>query len=72
MNGPGTSGREYTGKHRRDGGLGAFGPPSWGSRMDPHARPAPDGRPGPGVAPVQGTRPESGSRPEAGQRADAG
>jgi len=72
MNGPRSTGREYTGKHRRAGGPGAMPPPPWGGRAESYARPGPDGRPGPGAAPPPGLRPEAGYRSEAGQWPDAG
>jgi hypothetical protein len=70
MNGPRSTGREYTGKHRRDNAL----PPAWGGRAGPMAdgRPVPAAAPTPGPPPVMGTRPESGFRSEPGARADAG
>ena len=71
MNGPRSTSREYTGKHRRDSGPGVM-PPAWGGRTESYARPAPDGRPGPGAAPLPGLRPEAGFRSEAGQWPDAG
>jgi len=71
MNGPRSLGQEYTGKHRRDGALGAL-PTAWGGRAESYARPAPDSRPGLGAAPLPSLRPEAGFRPEAGQWPDAG
>jgi hypothetical protein len=71
MNGPRSTGREYTGKHRRASGPGVM-PPAWGARADSYARPGPDGRPGPVAAPLPGFRPEAGFRSEAGQWPDAG
>jgi hypothetical protein len=71
MNGPRSTGREYTGKHRRASGPGVM-PPAWGARADSYVRPGPDGRPGPVAAPLPGFRPEAGLRPEAGFRSDAG
>jgi hypothetical protein len=60
MNGPRSTGPEYTGKHRRDSGPGVL-PPAWPSRSESYGRPVPDARPAP----------ESSRRPEAGFRADA-
>jgi hypothetical protein len=67
MNGPGGTGQEYTGKHRRDGGLGVPGPVAWGA-----GRPNADGRPVPAAAPMPGARAEPGFRSQgAGTRTDA-
>ena len=77
MNGPRSTGPEYTGKHRRASGPGVL-PPAWGGRTDSYAResyarpvadsrPAPDSRPGPAAAARPSRRPEFGFRPEAGQ-----
>ena len=77
MNGPRSTGPEYTGKHRRDSGPGVL-PPAWGSRPDSRSRPesrsrpAPDSRPGPIPAARPGLRLESGLRSELGQWLDAG
>jgi hypothetical protein len=71
MNGPRSTGPEYTGKHRRDSGPGVL-PPAWGSRPEARSRPAPDSRPGPVPAARPGLRPESGLRSELGQWLDAG
>ena len=84
MNGPRSTGPEYTGKHRRDSGPGVL-PPAWGGvRTESHARaesygrlvvdsrPAPDGRPGPAAAALPSRRTDSGFRPEAGEWLDAG
>ena len=80
MTGPRNLGQEYTGKHRRDGALGAL-PPAWGGgRAEPRGRPAPRGRPGadgctaPGATPLPGPGFASlpGFRPEPGPWADAG
>ncbi len=72
MNGPRNTGREYTGKHRRDDGRGMAGASPWAARAESYGRPVADARPLPGVAPIPGTRPDSGFRPEPGPRADAG
>jgi hypothetical protein len=37
MNGPRSTGPEYTGKHRRDSGPGVL-PPAWGGRSESYAR----------------------------------
>jgi hypothetical protein len=81
MTGPRGTGREYTGKHRRDGGPGAL-PPTWGGRAEPNGRPVADGRTAPGATPMPGPGAASlpgpgaaslpGFRPEPGQWADAG
>ena len=71
MNGPRSTGREYTGKHRRASGPGVM-PPAGGGRTESYARPALDGRPGPVAGPLPGLRPEAGFRSEAGQWPDAG
>ena len=71
MNGPRSTGPEYTGKHRRDSGPGVL-PPAWPRRPDSYARPGPDGRLGSAAAARPGLRTESGFRPEAGQWPDAG
>ena len=73
MTGPHNTGQEYTGKHRRDGALGAL-PPAWAGRAEPHGRPVADGRtalgatpmPGPGAASLPGFRPGSGQWTDAG------
>ena len=78
MNGPRSTGPEYTGKHRRDSGPGVL-PPAWGGRTESYARaesygrlvvdsrPAPDSRPGPAAAALPSRRTESGFRPEPGK-----
>ena len=84
MNGPRSTGPEYTGKHRRDSGPGVL-PPAWGGgrtesyaragsygRLVVDSRPAPDGRPGPAAAALPSRRTDSGFRPEAGKWLDAG
>jgi hypothetical protein len=74
MTGPRNLGQEYTGKHRRDGALGAL-PPAWGGgRAEPHGRPGADRRTAPGATPMAGPGAASlpGFRPEPGQWADAG
>ena len=84
MNGPRSTGPEYTGKHRRDSGPGAL-PPAWGGgrtesyaraesygRLVMDSRPAPDGRPGPAAVALPSRRTDSGFRPEAGKWLDAG
>jgi len=74
MTGPRNLGQEYTGKHRRDGALGAL-PAAWGGgRAEPRGRPGADGRTAPGAAPLPGPGAASlpGFRPEPGQWADAG
>jgi hypothetical protein len=71
MNGPRSTGPEYTGKHRRDSGPGVL-PPAWGSRPESRARPASDSRPGSAAAALPGPRTEFGFRSEAGRYPDAG
>ncbi|HEV2255664.1 MAG TPA: hypothetical protein VGS06_21005 [Streptosporangiaceae bacterium] len=71
MNGPRSTGPEYTGKHRRDSGPGVL-PPAWPTRAESYGRPAPDSRVGPVAAALPNRRTESGFRPEAGNRPDAG
>ena len=71
MNGPRSTGPEYTGKHRRDSGPGVL-PPAWPRRPDSYGRPGPDSRLGPAAAALPSRRAESGFRPEAGQWPDAG
>jgi hypothetical protein len=73
MTGPRNAGREYTGKHRRDGSLGLPGPAypvSRGGRADSYGWPNPDARSATGAVPMPGNRPEPGLRPEAGPWAD--
>ena len=71
MNGPRSTGPEYTGKHRRDSGPGVL-PPAWG-RAEARGRTESDGRPGPASASaLPSRRPESVFRREAGQWPDAG
>jgi hypothetical protein len=69
MNGPRSTGPEYTGKHRRDSGPGAL-PPAWGSRADSRGRAVADGRTAAGTPPVPGATP--GLRSEPVIRSDAG
>jgi hypothetical protein len=76
MNGPRSTGPEYTGKHRRDSGPGVL-PPAWPrrpesysrpepySRPESYSRPAPDSRLGSGAAARPGLRLESGQWPDA-------
>jgi hypothetical protein len=76
MNGPRSTGPEYTGKHRRDSGPGVL-PPAWGraearGRTESYARAESDSRPGLTAASLPSRRPESVFRSEAGQRPDAG
>ncbi len=74
MNGPRSSGREYTGKHRRDSGPGVL-PPAWAVRTElPARRPAPDARAkgGPGNAPPGMLRTEARFRSDPGLWPDAG
>ena len=76
MNGPRSTGPEYTGKHRRDSGPGVL-PPAWAraesrGRTESYARPASDGRLAPGAASAPALRPESGFRPEPRSWSDAG
>jgi hypothetical protein len=73
MNGPRSTGPEYTGKHRRDSGPGAL-PPGWGGRSESPGRPIADSRPVSGAAPLLGSGAASapGFRPEPGPRAHAG
>jgi hypothetical protein len=71
MNGPRSTGPEYTGKHRRASGPGVL-PPAWPSRAESRGRPAPDSRPGPGATARPGLRPESGFRREPGFGSEAG
>jgi hypothetical protein len=71
MNGPRSTGPEYTGKHRRDSGPGVL-PPVWPTRAESYGRAAPDSRAGQVAAALPGRRTESGFRPEAGNRPDAG
>jgi hypothetical protein len=71
--GPGGTGQEYTGKHRRDGGLGLPGPVAWSARTESYGRPNAGGRPlsGAASAPVPGVALASGFRSEPGPLADA-
>ena len=82
MNGPRSTGPEYTGKHRRDSGPGVL-PPAWGraqsngrpearTRTESFARAESDGRLGPAVASLPSRRPETVFRPGARQWPDAG
>ena len=79
MNGPRSTGPEYTGKHRRDSGPGAL-PPAWGGRADSrgraeaYGRPGADGRSGAGAPPMPGPVAASAPRlrPEPGMWSDAG
>jgi hypothetical protein len=70
MNGSRSTGREYTGKHRRDGGPGLADPAPRAGRAELYG--PLDGRPVPVAAPIRGTWPESGFRPETGPWTDAG
>jgi hypothetical protein len=63
MNGPRSTGPEYTGKHRRDSGPGVL-PPAW-------RRAESDSRPGLTAASLPSRRPEPAFRPEPGQWPDA-
>jgi len=75
MTGPAMAGHdpastEYTGKHRRDGGLGAVGPPRWGnstparrSGAEPDGRLMPGRTPAPDWTPVRGRGPVPGRTP---------
>jgi hypothetical protein len=72
MNASRPTGQEYTGKHRRDDGLGLANMSPWRSRAGSYGRPIAEGRPAPVTGPMPGTRPEPGYRPDVGQRADAG
>jgi hypothetical protein len=73
MTGPRSTGREYTGKHRRDVGLGLADPLLWGSRAESSGRPVPlDLRPVPAAAPMPENGPETGFRPETGFWPDSG
>jgi hypothetical protein len=72
MSGRKTPALEYTGKHRRVGGLAAGSPPAWGSSAPAWGGGAgPDGRLIPGRRPLRGRQDDDGQWPEAGQRADA-
>ena len=70
MNGPRSTGPEYTGKHRRDSGPGVL-PPAWGgraearARTESYARADSDGRPGLTAASLPSRRPEPGQWPDA-------
>jgi hypothetical protein len=76
MNGSRSTGREYTGKHRRDSGPGLADPVPWAGRAewyDPlDGRPVPGATPRPATRPEPRFRPESGFRPETGPWTDAG
>ena len=71
MNGPRSTGPEYTGKHRRDSGPGVL-PPAWGGRAEARGRAESDSRPGLTAASLPSRRPEPVFRSEAGQWPDAG
>ena len=83
MNGPRSTGPEYTGKHRRDSGPGVL-PPAWPRRPESYGRPEsyaraesngrPDsyGRPAPDSRLGSGAAARPGLRLESGQWPDAG
>lgn len=73
MNGPRSSGREYTGKHRQDSGPGVL-PPAWAVRPESCPRPAPGARAKgePGNAPSGMLRTEASFRSDPGLWPDAG
>jgi len=73
MNGPGNTGQEYTGKHRRDDGRGLSGPSSWVGRAQSYGRPSADGRTVPGATPMPVPRaaPMLRLRPDPGPWSDA-
>jgi hypothetical protein len=77
MNGPRSTGPEYTGKHRRASGPGVL-PPAWPSRAESRGRPDSYSRPESYGRPALDSRLGSGAaarpalRPESGQWSDAG